>query len=80
VGLGGGSLREVEEVEVTRQCQLASGDQLITVHVHQTYLSPPILTSKMVISNYRDIERSPVFLVLQTPSKCFRHCSLPMVM
>ncbi len=28
----------------------------------------------------RDKERSPLFLVLQTPSKSFRHCSLPRVM
>ncbi len=37
-------------------------------------MSSPELTST------RDIERWPLFLVLQTPSKSFRHCSLSKVM
>jgi hypothetical protein len=30
--------------------------------------------------NYRDLKKSPLFLVLQTPSKCFKNCSLPRVL
>ncbi len=36
--------------------------------------------SEIFFSRFRDIERSPFFLVLQTTSKSFRHFSLPRVM
>ncbi len=37
-------------------------------------------TTTRPITWHRDKERSPFLLVLQTPSKSFRHCSLPRVM
>jgi hypothetical protein len=52
-----------------------------TLDIVETRNKGMCFTSQSIqqLSQCRDIERSLLFLVLQTPSKSFRHCSLPSV-